>query len=137
MNSVRHQEVFALSFKPDGYNSVAPYLVVPGAQRMIDFLGQVFDARPARRYDNPDGTIMHAELMIDDSVVMLGDASPDHPPNTSLIHVYVSQVDAVFDRALAAGATEDQVPQQRPTDPDRRGAFKDFAGNTWSIATQL
>lgn len=125
-----------MSFKPEGYNSVAPYLVVPGAQQMIDFLGRVFDAKITRRYDNPDGTIMHAEVMIDDSIVMLGDSSSTYPPNTLMIHVYVLDVDDVFKRALTAGATEDQVPQQRPGDPDRRGSFKDFAGNTWAIATQ-
>jgi PhnB protein len=123
-------------FKPEGYNSVAPYLVVPGAQQMIDFLSRVFDAKVTRRYDNPDGTVMHAEVMIDDSIVMLGDSSSTYPPNTLMIHVYVAAVDDVFKRALAAGATEDQVPQQRPDDPDRRGSFKDFAGNTWAIATQ-
>jgi uncharacterized glyoxalase superfamily protein PhnB len=123
-------------FKPAGYNSVSPYLVVPGAQRLIDFLSAVFDAKVARRYDNPDGTIMHAEVMIDDSIVMLGDSSSTYPPNTLLIHVYVSDVDEVFKRALAAGGTEDQAPQQRPGDPDRRGSFKDLAGNTWAIATQ-
>jgi len=103
---------------------------------LIDFLGAVFDGRVVRRYDNPDGTVMHAEVMIDDSIVMLGDSSATYPPNTLLIHVYVSDVDDVFKRALAAGGTEDQAPRQRPGDPDRRGSFKDFAGNTWAIATQ-
>ena len=56
-----------MTFKPQGYNSVSPYVVVSGAERLIDFLGRVFDARVMRRYDNPDGTIMHAEVMIDDS----------------------------------------------------------------------
>ena len=65
-----------MTFKPQGYNSASPYVVVPGAQRLIDFLGRVFDARVMRQYDNPDGTIMHAEVMIDDSIVMLGDSSP-------------------------------------------------------------
>lgn len=126
-----------MPFKPEGYSSVAPYLVVSGAQQMIDFLDSVFDARVARRYDNPDGTVMHAEVSIDDSIVMIGESSSTYPPNTLMIHVYVADVDDVFKRALTAGATEDQVPQQRPNDPDRRGSFKDFAGNTWAIATQL
>jgi PhnB protein len=123
-------------FKPGGYNAVSPYLVVGGAQRMIDFLKTVFGARELRRYDNDDGTIMHAEVMIDDSVVMMGDASAAFPANRLLIHVYVADVDAVFAKALAAGATVDQQPQHKPGDPDRRGSFKDFAGNVWSVATQ-
>jgi uncharacterized glyoxalase superfamily protein PhnB len=123
-------------FKPTGYNAVSPYLVIAGAQRMIDFLKTVFGASERRRYDNSDGTIKHAEVMIDDSVVMVGDASAEFPANQLLIHVYVADVDAVFAKALAAGATVDQEPQQKPGDPDRRGSFKDFAGNVWSVATQ-
>jgi PhnB protein len=123
-------------FKPSGYNAVSPYLVVAGAQRMIDFLKTAFGAKELRRYDNGDGTIMHAEVMIDDSVVMMGDASDAFPANKLLIHVYVADVDAVFAKALAAGATVDQQPQHKPGDPDRRGSFKDFAGNIWSVATQ-
>lgn len=124
------------SFKPSGYNSVSPYLVVGGAQRMIDFLKTVFGGQELRRYDNADGTIMHAEVKIDDSVIMMGDASAAFPANTLLIHVYVADVDAVIGRALAAGATIDQQPQQKPGDPDRRGSFKDFAGNVWAVGTQ-
>lgn len=124
------------AFKPADYSSVSPYLVVAGAQQLIDFLSAVFDARVTRRYDNPDGSIMHAEMMLDDSIIMLGDSSSDYPANTLMIHVYVPDVDEVFRRALAAGGTEDQTPQQRAGDPDRRGSFKDFAGNTWAVATQ-
>ncbi|HZB53067.1 MAG TPA: VOC family protein [Reyranella sp.] len=123
-------------FKPSGYNAVSPYLVVTGAQRMIDFLKIAFGAKELRRYDNGDGTIMHAEVKIDDSVVMMGDASAAFPANKLLIHVYVADVDAVFAKALAAGATVDQQPQHKPGDPERRGSFKDFAGNIWSVATQ-
>lgn len=123
-------------FKPSGYNAVSPYLVVGGAQRMIDFLKAAFGATELRRYDNADGTIMHAEVKIDDSVVMMGDASARFPANKLLIHVYVADVDAVFRKALAAGATVDQEPQQKPGDPDRRGSFKDFAGNIWAVGTQ-
>ena len=67
---------------------------------------------------------------------MMGDASAEFPGNRLLIHVYVADVDAVFAKALAAGATADQEPQQKPGDPDRRGSFKDFAGNIWAVGTQ-
>jgi uncharacterized glyoxalase superfamily protein PhnB len=56
-------------YKPTGYNSVSPYLVVKGAQKLIDLLKQIFNAKELRRYDMPDGTIMHAEVQIDDSVI--------------------------------------------------------------------
>jgi len=126
-----------IPYKPAGYNSLSPYLIVDGAQRMIDLLIRVFDARELRRYDNPDGTIMHAEVRLDDSVLMLGDASEHFPPNTLLLHVYVPNVDETYDRAIQAGCTPMEPPQERTGDPDRRGTFRDFSGNVWSVATQL
>jgi hypothetical protein len=61
--------------KPAGYTSLSPYLVVHGAQKVIEFLKQTFGATELRRYDNPDGTIMHAEVRVDDTVVMIADAA--------------------------------------------------------------
>jgi PhnB protein len=123
--------------KPQGYTSVAPYLVVAGAQRVLDFVKQVFGAVPLRRFDMPDGTVMHAEVRIDDTVVMLGDAGPEWPPIPAFLHVYVPDVDAVYGRALEAGGVSVQVPVQKPGDPDKRGGVKDPAGNTWWISTQV
>ncbi|MGH8103889.1 MAG: VOC family protein [bacterium] len=124
-------------YKPEAYNSVSPYLVVKGAQRMIDFLGKVFGARELRRYDSPDGGILHAEVLVDDSVIMMGDASDDWPANQLLTHVYVPDVDAAYGRALTNGATPVQAPERKPGDPDRRGSFKNFAGNIWAVGTQI
>lgn len=124
-------------FKPTGYNSVSPYLVVKGAQKMIDLLKLIFDAKELRRYDMPDGSIMHAEVQVDDSVIMMGDASDVFPANKHLIHVYVPNVDEVYKKAISAGCEPLESPKEREGDPDRRGSFKDFAGNTWSIGTQL
>ena len=124
-------------FKPTGYNSVSPYFIVNGAQKLVDLVKKVFNATEMRRYGMPDGTIMHIELKIDDSIIMLGDASEQFPAITQLIHIYVSNVDDVFDRAIKAGCISIESPKQREGDPDRRGTFKDFAGNTWSIGTQL
>jgi PhnB protein len=122
--------------KPSGYSTVSPYLIVSGAQRVIDFAEQAFDARALRRYDGPDGTIMHAEVRVDDTVVMMGDAGPEWPAVPSHLHVYVPDVDATFKRALAAGGVVVQEPSEREGDPDRRGGVKDPAGNTWWISTQ-
>src|SRR5206468_12256932 len=69
----------AASFKPDGYSTVSPYLIATGAQKVIDFLKQAFGARELRRYDMPDGSIMHAEVRIGDTVVMVGDAGDNWP----------------------------------------------------------
>ena len=125
------------NFKPNGYNSISPYLVVNGAQKMIDLLEKLFNAKKLRRYDMPDGTIMHVELQIDDSVIMIGDSSENFPPNIHLIHVYVSNVDEVFKKAINLGCISMETPSEKEGDPDRRGTFKDFAGNLWSVATQI
>lgn len=124
-------------FKPTGYNSVSPYFIVKGAQQLIDLLKTIFNATVLRRYDNPDGTIMHAEIQIDDSVIMLGDSSDKYPPVTVVMHVYVADVDHIMDKAKEAGCQITEQPKTRDGDPDRRGTFIDFAGNMWSIGTQL
>lgn len=123
-------------FKPRGYNSVSPYFVVDKASEFVDFLKTVFNGKELRRYDMPDGTIMHAEVQIDDSVIMLGNSSAQWPQNSLLIHLYHPNVDEVFARALANGCTSIEEPKERDGDPDRRGSFKDRWGNIWSIGTQ-
>jgi PhnB protein len=120
---------------PDGYHTITPYLVVRGADKTVEFLKKAFGAElsfePMRR---PDGKIMHADLKIGDSHVMISEASEQHPPMPCLVHVYVPNVDAVYARAIAAGGTA----ETQPTDQfygDRGGSVKDPSGNHWSIAT--
>ena len=124
-------------FKPAGYNSVSPYFIVNGAQKLIALLKEVFDAKELRRFDRPDGTIMHAELQIDDSVIMLGDSSDRFPPVPIVMLVYVPNVDEVFNKAIHAGCEVVEQPTERDGDPDRRATFKDFGGNMWSVGTQV
>ena len=125
------------TFKPTGYNSVSPYFIVNGAQRLIDLLKKIFSATELRRYDMPDGTIMHAEIKIDDSIIMLGDSSDKYPPVPIVMHVYVPDVDKTFEKAIEAGCEIIETPKQNDNDPDRRATFKDFAGNMRSVGTQL
>lgn len=123
-------------FKPDGYTSVAPYLLVHGAQGTIDFLKQVFGAEQLRTYAAEDGRVMHAEVRIDDTVVMLADdPSPESDPRGGMVHVYVPDVDAVYRKALEAGAESVQEPVKKD-DPDRRGGFRDAGGTTWWVGTK-
>jgi uncharacterized glyoxalase superfamily protein PhnB len=124
-------------FKPVGYNSVSPYFIVNGGQRFIDLVKEIFNVKELRRYDMPDGSIMHAEIQIDDSVIMIGDSSEKFPPVQIVMHVYVPNVDETFQKAVDAGCEIVEQPTQREGDPDKRGTFKDFAGNMWSIGTQL
>jgi PhnB protein len=123
--------------KPRGYSTVSPYLIAAGAQRVIDFLKQTFQATELRRYDLPDGSIMHAEVRIGDSVVMVGDSGDNWPAVPAHLHVYVQDVDATYARALEAGGVAVQPPERKGLDPDRRGGVKDPAGYTWWIATQI
>jgi uncharacterized glyoxalase superfamily protein PhnB len=123
--------------KPEGYSTVSPYLVVEGAQRVIDFLQRAFDATALRRYERPDGSVMHAEVRIGDTVVMIAEANAQWPAFPSTLHVYVDDVDAVYRRALAVGGVSLQEPSRQQGDPDRRGGVRDPAGNRWFMATQV
>lgn len=122
-------------YKPPGYPSAAPYLIVDGAARTVDFLVAAFDAVPLRRHAAPDGRVLHAEVRLDDTVVMLSDGAPGWPPVPAHVHLYVRDVDATYRRALAAGATPVQAPV-RKDDADKRGGVRDAGGTTWWIATQ-
>jgi PhnB protein len=124
------------SHKPPGYTSVAPYLIVDGASRTIEFLAGVFGATKLRRFPDPTGRLMHAEVRIDDTVVMLADGADGWPPVPAHVHVYVPDVDATYRRALAAGATSVQEPVKK-ADEDKRGGVKDPGGTTWWIATKV
>lgn len=124
------------SFKPEGYTSVSPYLIVDGANATIEFLRRVFGALEIRRFANPAGKIMHAEVRIDDTVVMIADGVDGWPPAPSHVHVYVPDVDATYGRALEAGATSVQEPVKKE-DADKRGGVKDSGGTTWWIGTKI
>ncbi len=120
-------------FKPIGYNSVSPYFIISGAQKFIDLMKEIFDAKVLRRFDRPDGNIMHAEIQIDDSVIMVSDATEKFPPVSFIMHVYVPDIDHTFHKAILAGCVVMETPKQNQSDPDRRGTFTDFAGNMWSV----
>lgn len=124
-------------WKPASYTSLSPYLVVAGASKLIAFTQAVFGATVLRRFAGPDGSIMHAEVRIDDSVLMLGEAGEGYPPFASMLHVYVADVDDAFERAVSAGATVVETPRTREGETDKRGMVKDPCGNTWAISAQM
>jgi PhnB protein len=125
------------TYKPENYNSVSPYFVVDDCRKMIALLTDIFDAKELRKYEHSDGSIMHVELRIDDSVIMLADASEAYPANQLLIHVYVEDVHKVFNKAVELGCEIVEEPVNKPGDPDIRGSFKDFQGNTWAVGMQV
>ena len=119
---------------PDGYHSVTPYLTVPGAAKLLDFLKQAFEAQELHRMPRPDGTIMHAEVRIGDSLVMMGEPMGSAQPLFGSLYLYVHDVDAVYKRALQAGATSTSEPADQFYG-DRSAGVKDPVGNQWWIAT--
>lgn len=119
---------------PQGFHSLTPYLIVEGADRFLEFMKQAFGAEQRLRVPKPDGKIMHAEVRIGDSPVELADANEQYPPRPTAIHLYVSDADAVYQRAIQAGATSTHEPVDQPYG-DREAGVKDPFGNYWYIAT--
>ncbi len=119
---------------PEGFHTVTPYIVVEGVPKLIDFLKQAFEAKEINRHAQPDGTIMHAEVKIGDSIVMMGEARGEHKPMPSMLYLYVKDADAVYKRAVQAGATSVMEPADQFYG-DRSGGVKDLCGNQWWIAT--
>ncbi|AXI46622.1 hypothetical protein C1J03_11685 [Sulfitobacter sp. SK012] len=121
-----------MRYKPEGYTSLAPYLIVPNAEAVLNFVEAVFNAKLLRIIHRPDGGIMHAEARIDDTVLMVGEM-PDGPQTH--LHVYVSDPKACFSRAIEAGATVVQ-PLDGQTEDDLRGGLRDSFGTVWWIAKE-
>ena len=119
---------------PQGFRSVTPYLMVRGANKMIDFLKQAFGATEKERHTATDGSIMHATVQVGDSMIMLGEAKGDCQPTSSSIYLYVPNVDATYQRALSAGGKSEMELADQFWG-DRSGSIQDPAGNRWWIAT--
>jgi PhnB protein len=129
---------------PDGYPRVTPYLMIDGAGAAIDFYRSVLGATERMRMDAPGGKVGHAELQIGESVIMLADEFPDMGARGPKaiggtpvsLHVYVEDVDDVFERAVAAGATTTRPVEDRFYG-DRTGQFEDPFGHRWDVATRV
>jgi uncharacterized glyoxalase superfamily protein PhnB len=122
-------------YKPDGYNAVSPFLLVKDVPAMLGFLAHAFGAVELRRQADADGVIRHAEVRIDDSVLMVGFRPWDELPIAS-IHVYVEDVDNAYARALEQGARSLAEPRDLPYG-DRSAGVQDAHGNYWWIGTRL
>jgi uncharacterized glyoxalase superfamily protein PhnB len=128
----------AVEPRPAGYHSVTPYLIVRGAREVIAFLERALGAvQLGPPMEGPNGTVMHAEVRIGDSPVMLSDASAEYPAMPALLYVYVDEeVDVVYQRALLAGATSVREPADQFYG-DRSATVRDASGNLWSIANHI
>jgi PhnB protein len=118
----------------EGFHSITPYLISAGVPRLIDFMKEAFGAEEIFRMPLPDGSIMHAEVRIGDSMIELSDGNEQHPPSPTGLHIYVADANAVYDRAVAAGATSLYKPVEHSYG-DLDGGITDPSGNHWYIAT--
>jgi PhnB protein len=129
---------------PEGYHAVTPYLIVQGAARAIEFYAKAFGARELFRMAQRDGRVGHAELQIGDSRVMLADEHPEigarspqaYGGSAVTIHLYVPDVDATVQRAIAAGARLDR-PVADQFYGDRNGGITDPFGHVWFVSTHV
>jgi uncharacterized glyoxalase superfamily protein PhnB len=122
-----------MAYKPSGYTSVAPYLIVTDAEAALHFIEQTFAGQRLLITPREDGHNMHAEIRIDDTVVMMGEFPQAASSN---VHVYVPDVDATFARAVVAGGViVHELTEQG--DGNRRGGVRDPGGTVWWISTQL
>ena len=129
---------------PAGYHTLTPYLVCRGASEAIAFYVKAFGAKEKLRMADPDGKVMHAEIRIGDSIVMLGDEMPQMgataPPTiggtATGLFVYVNNVDQAFAKAIAAGATAEMLPADMFWG-DRYAKLADPFGHKWSMATRI
>jgi len=127
---------------PEGYHSVTPYLIIRGAADAIEFYKKAFGATELFRFPGPDGKIGHAELQVGNSRIMLADEYPDmgyNGPQTLggspiALMIYLADVDAVFNRAVEAGATVKEALQDKFYG-DRIGTVIDPFGHRWHLAT--
>jgi PhnB protein len=124
------------SYMPKGLHNVNPYLHPRRAEPLINFLKRAFGAQEIMKYVSPDGVVNHAEIRVGDSVVEMGEAHGKYETMPAMFYVYVPNVEAVYQQALAAGATSFQEPTDQPYG-DRNAAVQDNFGNKWYIATHI
>jgi PhnB protein len=134
----------AVNYIPEGYGTVTPYLIIRGAANAIEWYKKALGATEIMRMPGPDGSIMHAEVKVGNSPIMIGEECPERGAKSPQtlggssvgLHIYVPDCDAAFNQAVEAGAT----PTMPPMDMfwgDRFSKLSDPFGHEWSIATHV
>lgn len=121
---------------PDGYHTVTPYLIVRGVPGLIEYLEKVFGAKELRRTTVTDGKVRHARVKIGDSILMMGEAAKSQPAVTSVLYLYVDDVDSTYRLALEHGGKSLREPEEQYYG-DRNAGIEDPFGNQWWFATQV
>jgi PhnB protein len=133
-----------LKAKPEGYHTVTPTLVVRDAAKAIEFYKKALGAKERSRFDAPDGRVMHAELQIGDSIVMLGDEMPEmgakspkaYQGTPVSFYLYLDDLDAAWKRAIDAGGIQ-KMPLTEMFWGDRMGKLEDPFGHGWILAAHV
>lgn len=121
---------------PEGYHTITPYISVKGAAEFIELTKKVFEAKELYRMSYDDGRVMHAEVKIGDSVIMLSESTDKNPPSNILFNLYVENVDDIYKQAVSAGCTSLQEPTLQFYG-DKAGGVKDKFGIQWWISTHV
>ena len=121
---------------PEGCHAITPYLTVPDAVRLIEFLKKAFDGVERARILRPDGTVLHAQVQVADSLLMIGEPQGQWKPQPSMLYHYVADVDATYRQAIKAGAQAVSEPANMFYG-DRSACVKDVAENVWWLATRI
>lgn len=121
---------------PDGYHTITPYLIVEAPDKLIDFIEKAFNGQVLFKMQDEAGRINHAEMKIGDSILMLAGASDEWKPTKTLLHLYVEDIDATYEKALETGAVSVKEPKNEFYG-DRIASVKDPFGNFWGIATHI
>lgn len=120
---------------PPGFHTLTPYLMTKDTAKVINFLKQAFDAQEIEKHMTPDGHhVLHAQLKVGDSMVMLAEATPKWPAMPAMLYMYVDDVDSAYRRAIDAGGKSLREPRDEFYG-DRSAGVQDTAGNQWWIAT--
>lgn len=125
-----------MAYKPENYTDLSPYLIVDDPKGLIAFMVEALGGTTKQVFEH-EGRVVHAEVQLGDSIVMLSGANEQFPAIKSVLHLYVADVDASFARCIEAGGVEFHPPQQSPGESDRRGTFTDPFGNMWSVSTKV
>jgi uncharacterized glyoxalase superfamily protein PhnB len=129
LTKVKHQ--------PEGMKTVNPYLMVEHVEQLITFIELVFDGKPKYKLDRPDGSVMHAEIIVGDSIIMVGEPMKEYGSFPTSIYIYVPDCDKVYKDAIQHGAKSVMVPTDMKHAGERYGGVKDPYGNLWWIATHI
>ena len=128
-NQAKHQ--------PEGMKTANPYIMVEHAADLITFIEAVFGGKLKYKLDRPDGSIMHAEVIVGDSIIMAGEPMKEYGVFPASIYIYVPDCDRVYEQALQNGAASIMAPADMKHAGERYGGVKDPFGNLWWIATHI